>query len=206
MTDPAAARSVREAAQRRRGLRIAAACFAFTCGMVGAAYASVPLYRIFCQVTGYGGTTQVAEAAPRQVSEREINVRFDANVMPGLALRFQPTERQVRLKLGEVRQTTYTVKNLTNKPVTARAEYGVTPDYGGGFFNKIACFCFTDQTLAPFEERTMPVIFFVSPEAAEDADMKRLPTLTLSYTFFGSSEPAGGAVAARAGAAEKPKG
>jgi cytochrome c oxidase assembly protein subunit 11 len=179
----------RTARQRVRGLAIAFSCLAFACGMVGASYAAVPFYRMFCQLTGYGGTTQRAEVAPEAVSERSINVRFDSSVAAGLPLRFQPTERQVRVRLGEVKQTAYRVKNLTNRPLTLRAEYNVTPDAGGAFFNKIACFCFDDQTLAPFEEQVMPVIFFVSPDAADSEDMRALPTITLSYTFYRVDRP-----------------
>ncbi|GGE14365.1 cytochrome c oxidase assembly protein CtaG [Aureimonas endophytica] len=167
-----------------RGRVIALSCLAFACGMVGAAYASVPLYRIFCEATGYGGTTQRAEGAPTAASEHSINVRFDSNVAPGLAWTFQPTERQIRVRLGEVRQTAYLVKNTSDHAITARAEYNVTPEFSGAFFNKIACFCFDDQTLQPGEERSMPVIFFVSPDAATSEDMRDLPTITLSYTFF----------------------
>lgn len=182
-------RKSREDRQRARGLMIAVSCLAFAFGMVGAAYASVPLYRIFCQVTGYGGTTQRAQTAPSGLSEHSITVRFDSNVAPGLSWRFQPVERQVRVRLGEVRQSTYVVRNLSDKAVTARAEYNVTPEVGGAYFNKIACFCFDDQTLQPGEEREMPVIFFVSPDALKDDDMRSLPTITLSYTFFAVDRP-----------------
>ncbi|WP_152044994.1 cytochrome c oxidase assembly protein [Aureimonas psammosilenae] len=176
--------------QQARGRTIALSCVAFVFGMVGMAYASVPLYEMFCNATGYGGTTQRAEAGPTTVSEQSINVRFDSNVEKGLPWSFQPTERQLRVKLGEVRQTAYRVKNLSDKPITARADYNVTPESAGAFFNKIACFCFNDQTLQPGEEQLMPVIFFVSPDALDAEDMRGLPTITLSYTFFGVDKPA----------------
>ncbi|KAB0679581.1 cytochrome c oxidase assembly protein [Aureimonas leprariae] len=176
--------------RQRRGNLIAVGCLAFAFGMVGAAYASVPLYRMFCQLTGYGGTTQRAEAAPEAVHDKSINVRFDANVAPGLDWEFRPVDRQVRVRLGEVRQISYRVKNRSNRTLTARADYNVTPETSGAFFNKINCFCFNDQTLQPGEERDMPVIFFVSPDAADDPDMRTLPTVTLSYTFFAIDKPA----------------
>jgi cytochrome c oxidase assembly protein subunit 11 len=193
VTDEPDERLKRDARQRVRGLAIAASCLAFAVGMVGAAYASVPLYRMFCQLTGYGGTTQRAETAPAAVHEKSINVRFDSNVAPGLDWEFQPVDRQVRVRLGEVRQVSYRVRNRSDRPVTARAEYNVTPETSGAFFNKISCFCFDDQTLQPGEARDMPVIFFVSPDAADDPDMRTLPTITLSYTFFAVDKPAAAA-------------
>ena len=172
------------ASSRRRARIIAFSCVAFTCGMVGAAYASVPLYRLFCQMTGYGGTTQRAEQASATVLDRTINVRFDANASPSVPWDFQPTEREVTVKLGETRQTSYRVKNRSNQPVTAQATFNVTPLLSGAYFNKIACFCFSSQTLQPGEEVDMPVVFFVDPALVDDPDVKDAATITLSYTFF----------------------
>ncbi|WP_245413553.1 cytochrome c oxidase assembly protein [Mangrovicella endophytica] len=181
----------RQATARRRGIAIAIACAAFALGMVGAAYASVPLYRLFCQVTGYGGTTQRAEGAFGTVVDREVTVRFDSNAVPDVPWQFAPEERDVRVKLGETRQTAYRVRNLSNQRVTAQATFNVTPDAAGSYFNKIACFCFTEQTLEPGEEREMPIVFFVDPAIADQEELKDLPTITLSYTFFPvKSEPA----------------
>lgn len=177
-------RAAREEAARRRSMGIAFACVAFVFGMVGAAYASVPLYRMFCQLTGYGGTTQRAESAPSRVVDREVTVRFDANASPSVPWSFQPVEREVRLKLGEVRQTAYRVKNFSDQRVTAQATFNVTPDTAGVYFNKIACFCFSDQTLEPGESKEMPILFYVDPGMLEAEELKDMPAITLSYTFF----------------------
>ena len=163
---------------------VAMGCGAFALGMVGAAYASVPLYTLFCQITGYGGTTQRAEANASVANERDVRVRFDANASPTVPWTFQPTEREVALKLGETRQTAYRVRNDSDRPVTATATFNVTPLAAGAYFNKLYCFCFNEQTLQPGEEVDMPVVFFVDPAILDDPDTKTLPTITLSYTFF----------------------
>ena len=173
---------------RRRDRTVAIACLAFAFGMVGAAYASVPLYRMFCQATGYGGTTQRAETAPNRVLDSVVTVRFDSNASPDVPWEFQPTEREMKVKLGEVRQTSYRVKNLSDRRVTAQATYGVTPDTAGSYFNKLECFCFTDQTLAPGETKDMPIIFFVDPAMIDAEELKDLPAITLSYTFFRAAD------------------
>jgi cytochrome c oxidase assembly protein subunit 11 len=173
---------------RRRDRTVAIACLAFALGMVGAAYASVPLYRMFCQATGYGGTTQRAETAPNRVLDSVVTVRFDSNASPDVPWEFQPTEREMKVKLGEVRQTSYRVKNLSDRRVTAQATYGVTPDTAGSYFNKLECFCFTDQTLAPGETKDMPIIFFVDPAMIDAEELKDLPAITLSYTFFRAAD------------------
>ncbi|UIJ71150.1 cytochrome c oxidase assembly protein [Aurantimonas sp. HBX-1] len=176
----------------RRGRIIAVACAAFAFGMVGAAYASVPLYELFCQVTGYGGTTQRAEGESSRVADRSIVVRFDGNVSPGLPWRFGPNEREITVKLGETRQTSFHVRNDSDRPVTAQATYNVTPDAAGLYFNKIACFCFDNQTLQPGEEIDMPVVFYVDPDIVESEELRNGRAITLSYTFFpqdGGPEP-----------------
>lgn len=173
----------RSASSRR--FRITAfSCAAFVCGMIGAAYASVPLYRLFCQVTGYGGTTQRSEMASATIRNETVRVRFDSNAIPSVPWTFQPNEREVVVRLGETRQMSYRVRNRSDREVTARATFNVTPLLAGGYFNKIQCFCFTDQTLKPGEEVDMPVVFFVDPDILKDADVGTLPTITLSYTFF----------------------
>ena len=169
---------------RARMRFVAMGCGAFALGMVGAAYASVPLYTLFCQITGYGGTTQRAEANASVANERDVRVRFDANASPTVPWTFQPTEREVALKLGETRQTAYRVRNDSDRPVTATATFNVTPLAAGAYFNKLYCFCFNEQTLQPGEEVDMPVVFFVDPAILDDPDTKTLPTITLSYTFF----------------------
>ncbi|BDA83096.1 cytochrome c oxidase assembly protein CtaG [Aureimonas sp. SA4125] len=183
-------RPLRSAQVRRRDTTIAVACLAFACGMVGAAYAAVPLYQMFCQVTGYGGTTQRADAAPTRIIDRKVAVRFDANASPSVPWSFKPMEREVVVRLGEVQQTSYFVKNLSNERITAQATYNVTPITAGSYFNKISCFCFTDQTLEPGESREMPIVFFVDPAMLETEELKDAPAITLSYTFFREDKPA----------------
>ncbi|WP_279481543.1 cytochrome c oxidase assembly protein [Aureimonas sp. SK2] len=180
----------RTPAQAARTARtIALSCGLFVCGMVGAAYASVPLYELFCQVTGYGGTTQRAETASTNVVDRPVTVRFDANASPQVPWTFQPVERQITLKLGETRETAYRVRNRSDRAVTAQATFNVTPLTAGIYFNKVQCFCFSEQTLQPGEEVDMPVVFFVDPAIKDDPDLKEVPTITLSYTFFPLAGP-----------------
>ena len=185
----------------RRARRIAVGCVAFSLGMLGAAYASVPLYELFCQVTGYGGTTQRSEANASAVSDREIIVRFDSNASPGVPWTFQPTERQVTVKLGETRQTAYRVRNDSDQPVTAMATFNVTPLSAGAYFNKLYCFCFDEQTLQPGEVVDMPIVFFVDPAMLEKEELKDAPSITLSYTFFPveGTRPVAGAAPGSAG-------
>ena len=152
-------------------------------GMVGLSYAAVPLYRIFCQVTGYGGTTQRAEAPSDRVVDREIVVRFDANVS-GLPWTFRPQVRQLHLKLGETATVNFIAENTGSGPTTGTATFNVQPGIAGAYFNKIECFCFTEQALRPGESMTMPVQFFVAPDYADERDLRNTRTITLSYTFF----------------------
>lgn len=164
--------------------RVVIACVAFVGGMVGMSYASVPLYQLFCQVTGFGGTTQRVEQASDTILDKTIKVRFDANTAPGLAWDFKPVQREVELRIGETIQIGYTAKNDTDRPVTGQATFNVTPLSAGAFFNKVACFCFTETTLQPGETLDMPVVFFVDPAIVDDVDAKGVSTITLSYTFF----------------------
>jgi len=157
-------------------------------GMTGLGFAAVPLYDAFCKITGYGGTTQEASVAPSQILERRIEVRFDSNVAPGLPIEFAPKQRTESLRIGETGLAFYTVRNLSDEPVVARATYNVTPHVAGQYFAKLECFCFTDRLLAPGEEAELPVVFFVDPELATDPDTAEINTLTLSYTFFRSTE------------------
>ncbi len=153
--------------------------------MAGLAYASVPLYRLFCQVTGYGGTTQVAAAAPGAgVSQaRRITVRFDATVSPSLPWRFEPTARAVEVAVGEERLAYFRATNLSDRSATGMATFNVTPHKAGLYFKKIACFCFDRQVLEPGESVEMPVSFYVDPEIAGDQNLDEVKTITLSYTF-----------------------
>ncbi|MBO0663520.1 cytochrome c oxidase assembly protein [Jiella sp. MQZ9-1] len=177
-------------ASKRTGLVIAIACGAFAAGMVGAAFASVPLYQLFCQVTGYGGTTQRARVAPKTISDKEVTVRFDGNVAEGLPWTFRPNQREVRVHLGEQATVSYHVENKSDKTLTGQAIFNVTPDAAGLYFNKIACFCFSSQTLKPGEKTDMQIIFYVDPKMTESEELKELPSITLSYTFFPVDNPA----------------
>jgi cytochrome c oxidase assembly protein subunit 11 len=152
--------------------------------MLGLSYASVPLYRMFCSATGFGGTTQVAEAAPLQHGKRKLRVNFDTNVAPGLSWSFAPETSRVSLVPGETQTVFFKVVNLTGHEVTARAGYNVSPDLSGAYFDKINCFCFTEQTLGPHETAEMPVVFFLDPALEKDKDMADISEITLSYTFF----------------------
>jgi cytochrome c oxidase assembly protein subunit 11 len=168
----------------RRDVIVAASCGAFVAMMVGAAYASVPLYTWFCKTTGFGGTTQVAERGPDQILGREMAIRFDSNVAPGLPWRFEPEVNEVKVRIGEVTTVHYKVINQAAREITAQASYNVSPPQVGGYFNKINCFCFTQQTLKAGETREMAVVFYIDPEIVKDRDQNDLNTITLSYTFY----------------------
>ena len=169
----------------RANRRIAVACVSAVAVMVGMAYAAVPLYNLFCRVTGYAGTTQVAvNSEGIRIIDREVKVRFDANIEKGFGWEFAPVQRDVALKLGETREIAYRARNLTGKPLTGTATFNVTPQSAGAYFNKIECFCFTETTLQPGEELIMPVVFFVDPDMADTEETRDIHTITLSYTFF----------------------
>ncbi|HET7680474.1 MAG TPA: cytochrome c oxidase assembly protein [Xanthobacteraceae bacterium] len=176
-------------ASRRRDMVVAAACGAFVAVMVGAAYAAVPLYNWFCRTTGFGGTTQVSTAAPAQMLGRSITVRFDANVAPGLPWRFVPEKNSVDVRIGEVLTVNYVVTNLAARDTVGQASYNVTPPTTGAYFQKINCFCFTEQSMKAGETREMPVVFYVDPALAQDAEQSGLNTITLSYTYFPVRQP-----------------
>ncbi|HPG88881.1 MAG TPA: cytochrome c oxidase assembly protein [Hyphomicrobium sp.] len=152
--------------------------------------ASPTLYKIFCQVTGYGGTTQRAIAPSDHIVDRLITVRFDANVSPGLPWKFEPVQSTMDVKLGENHLAFYRATNLSDKPVTGTAAFNVSPDTMGLFFSKIACFCFTEQTLKPGQTVEMPVTFFVDPKMLDDRDTRHLQNITLSYVFYPVKETA----------------
>jgi cytochrome c oxidase assembly protein subunit 11 len=169
---------------RRRDLIVAASCGVFAAGMVGAAYAAVPFYNWFCRVTGFNGTTQVAEKAPGEVLDRKITVRFDSNVAGGLPWKFEPERTSIEVKLGEVVTVIYNVTNESARETTGQAGYNVAPLTVGSYFQKINCFCFTEQTLKPGEHREMPVVFYVDPALVKSSDDADTDTITLSYTFY----------------------
>jgi cytochrome c oxidase assembly protein subunit 11 len=174
----------------RRDVIVAASCGAFVAMMVGAAYAAVPLYTWFCKTTGFGGTTQVSERAPDQVLGRQLTIRFDSNVAPGLPWRFEPEQSEIKVRIGEVVTVHYKVINQAAREINAQAGYNVSPPQVGGYFTKINCFCFTQQTLKAGETRDMTVVFYVDPEIAKDRDQDDLNTITLSYTFYRQREQA----------------
>ncbi len=182
----------------RREVTVALVCGAIVVLMVGAAYAAVPLYSLFCRVTGFGGTPQIAAVAPGTVLDRKITVRFDANVGGGLPWRFVPEVNSIDLKLGEVVTIYYDVINRSARPTSASAAYNVTPPQTGGYFTKINCFCFTEQHLKPGEKRQMAVVFYVDPSLAKDSDLDDVDTITLSYTFYPTREPQAGRAATAA--------
>jgi cytochrome c oxidase assembly protein subunit 11 len=170
--------------RRGRDLLVATACGVFAAAMVGAAYAAVPLYNWFCRTTGFAGTTQVATVGPAQALARKIVVRFDANVTGGLPWRFEPEQNSVEVRIGDVVTVNYVVINESARETVGQASYNVSPPTVGAYFSKINCFCFTEQRFKPGETREMPVVFFVDPELAKDAEQDGLTTITLSYTMY----------------------
>lgn len=172
----------------QRNARTALLMAALVAAMVGLAFASVPLYRLFCQVTGFGGTPVRAEEAPGAVAG-EIGVRFDANIDPALPWRFEPVERTVRIRPGERNQIYYRATNLTARTTTGTASFNVTPAKAGQYFSKIECFCFTEQTLRGGQKVDMPVVFFVDPKIRDDETIGAIDEITLSYTFYPVETP-----------------
>lgn len=171
----------------RKNRIVMAALVAVAVAMVGGAYAAVPLYRIFCQVTGFGGTTNVAERPSAKVSERVVTIRFDATVN-GVPWSFQPVKRSVRTHVGETTLAFYRAENRGSEAVTGTATFNVTPLKAGQYFSKIECFCFTEQRLEPGASVEMPVSFFVDPAIEDDRNLDDVKTITLSYTFYPAEE------------------
>ena len=166
-----------------------------TMGALG--FASVPLYDLFCRVTGYGGTTQESASASDVILDRTINVRFDGSLSSGMPWEFKPSQTEMTVRIGETGLAFYEAYNPTDRPIAGQASYNVFPFTAGGYFNKIACFCFTEQVLQPGERVQMPVTFFVDPEIVDDPDGKFVEEITLSYTFYEIDLPDdGGAQAA----------
>ena len=175
--------------QRRRDIMVAGACGVLVAGMVGMAFAAVPLYNWFCRVTGFAGTPQVATTVPGNVLDRSITVRFDANVAGGLPWRFEPEQTSVTVRIGDVVTVNYVVTNLSARETVGQASYNVWPPTIGAYFSKINCFCFTEQRLKPGEKREMPVVFFVDPALAKDSEQDGLTGITLSYTMYPVRQP-----------------
>jgi cytochrome c oxidase assembly protein subunit 11 len=173
---------------RMRNLRVAALAGALAAAMLGLAYASVPLYRLFCQVTGFGGTPQRAEAAPGAGGDT-IAIRFDANVSGALGWSFHAAQPVMHVTAGEQSLAHYTAINRSGTTITGRAVFNVTPPSAGIYFNKIECFCFSEQTLAPGQRADLPVVFFVDPDIRADAETAGVREITLSYTFYPAEGP-----------------
>ncbi len=169
--------------------RVAAMLVGVVVTMGAAAWAAVPFYSWFCRVTGYGGTTNVASESASEILEEMVTVRFDANTAPDMPWEFRPIQREMKLRIGETGMAFYEAYNPTDKPVAGTASYNVAPDLAGYYFNKIQCFCFTEQVLQPGERIEMPVVFYVDPELVDDRDAGRIRNITLSYTFYQTELP-----------------
>jgi len=178
----------RLAQQAQRNRNVMFILFGLVAGMVGLAYASVPLYRLFCEVTGYQGTPRIASSDSSKVVDRYVTVTFTADVNQGLGWRFQPQQKQMRVQVGKSYLAFYEAENLETKPVTARATYNISPDPFAGYFTKTACFCFTEQTLQAGQKVVMPVSFYIDADMAKDTQLDRMNDVTLSYTFFRAAE------------------
>ena len=188
-----------------RDALVASICGFVVVLMVGASYAAVPFYNWFCRTTGFNGTTQVAKSAPSaKPLARTVAVRFDSNVAGGLPWKFEPEQTEIQVHIGEVVTVYYTVTNQSARTTTGQAAYNVAPLNVGSYFEKINCFCFTEQTFGPGETRQMPVVFYVDPSIAADHENDGLNTITLSYTFYPVRDPVTKPVAA--GDGDKRKG
>lgn len=189
--------NARVVADPRKNRRVGLLAAGGAVAMLGLGYASVPLYRLFCQVTGYGGTTQRADAATAsgvKVAGKVVTVRFDANVAKTLPWEFKPEQIKQDLKLGERKIATYRARNLTGRTITGTAMFNVSPEQAGKYFNKIQCFCFTEQKLLAGQDVRMPVIYYVDPAILDDPAAKNIEEITLSYTFTETAESAAAAL------------
>lgn len=181
--------SVNAAKKPRNNAAVVFMCLSFVVGMGAASYAAVPLYRLFCQVTGYNGTTQRVDQASSVILDRTMRVTFDANVAPGLQWEFKPVEREVNPRIGETIQVNFIAENRSNETQRGQAIFNVTPGEAGAYFNKVQCFCFTETDLKPGEKLEMPVVFYIDPEITKAAESKSIHTVTLSYTFYPKEGP-----------------
>lgn len=182
------------ARQASRHRRVGLACAALVAAMVGLSFAAVPMYRLYCQVTGFNGTTQRAAKPSEHTIDRIVTIRFDANVGPGLKWEFVPLQPTIDVKVGENALVFFKATNLSDRVVTGTSTFNVTPELAGGYFNKVQCFCFTEQRLEPGESIEMPVSFFIDPAIDKDSDAGGVKLITLSYTFYPVPEKAAAAV------------
>lgn len=169
---------------QRRNIRLMWGLLGFTGLMIGLSFAAVPLYDLFCKVTGFGGTPQVVDAATKPVGERVMTIRFNADVSGDMPWSFEPVQREVKVKVGEEKLVFYRATNRSAQAIVGTSTFNVTPDIAGIYFNKTQCFCFTEQLLRPGETIDMPVVFFVDPDLAKDRKLENVATISLSYTFF----------------------
>jgi cytochrome c oxidase assembly protein subunit 11 len=182
----------------RRNYRVAALSSAVAVAMLGLAYAAVPLYRMFCEATGFAGTTQRVTAASNTILDRVMRIRFDANISGGLPWSFEPVERTVDVKLGENTLAFFRATNRSDRPIVGSATFNVTPEVAGAYFNKVQCFCFTEQQLEPGQSVELPVSFYIDPAIVKDWDASRTSEITLSYTFYPVAKPKSAAAALQA--------
>ena len=181
----------------RGNARYAFGALALAVGMLGLAYASVPFYALFCRATGYEGTPQRVEADSGGLGQRVLRVAFDANVAPGLALRLEPETEAVHVRSGKAATVFFRAENRSDREIFARAVFNVTPEVAGAWFDKIQCFCFSEQRLGPHETAEWPVVFFLDPKLETDPSMAQVDSITLSYTLFAASAPPESAGASR---------
>jgi len=177
---------------------IAIACVLTVMGMTGAAFAAVPLYRMFCQVTGFDGTVRKAEKAPDVQLDQTVEIRFDTNVRD-VPMTFKAEQLKQTVRIGETGMAYFEVTNTSDKPIQAKAAYNVVPEYAGPYFQKLECFCFTGQTIAAGETRTFPMQYLVAPEIATDREARGVREITLSYTFYPDRDAEGAAASGAAG-------
>jgi cytochrome c oxidase assembly protein subunit 11 len=173
----------------RRNRRFALGAAAFGVGMVGLAYAAVPFYAAFCRATGYGGTPQIATADKGLMGRRTLRVSFDTNVAPGLPWSFEPETDSVDIRTGKTATVFFRARSLSDKPTAANATFNVAPEVSGAWFDKIQCFCFSEQHLGPHETAEWPVVFFLDPKLETDESMAKVDSITLSYTLFAAPTP-----------------
>ncbi len=197
MANQNTSKQAKPAPRLTRDAVVAGICGLVVVLMVGASYAAVPFYNWFCRATGFNGTTQVATAGPTAGPiARKVAVRFDSNVAGGLPWKFEPEQNEIEVQIGQVVTVYYTVTNQSARETTGQAAYNVAPLTVGKYFEKINCFCFTEQTMAPGEKREMPVVFYVDPSITSDSENDNLNTITLSYTFYPVRDPVPKPVAA----------